>query len=75
MSVWGTLAKRYEAQPGQEPPPRKLLALDGGGGSLPKPRVKARSSGYAISSTTSEERAREPLSPRGWLAGCRPANC
>src|SRR5829696_1082979 len=31
MSVWGTLAKRYEAQPGQEPPPRKLLALDGGG--------------------------------------------
>jgi uncharacterized protein len=30
MSVWGTLAKRYEAQPGQEPP-RKLLALDGGG--------------------------------------------
>src|SRR5215204_1871227 len=31
MSVWGALAERYEVQPGEEPPPRKLLALDGGG--------------------------------------------
>jgi hypothetical protein len=31
MSVWGTLAERYEVRPGVEPPPRKLLALDGGG--------------------------------------------
>lgn len=31
MSVWDTLAKRYEVRPGEEPPPRKLLALDGGG--------------------------------------------
>jgi uncharacterized protein len=31
MSVWGSLAERYEVQPGEEPPPRKLLALDGGG--------------------------------------------
>ncbi|HEV2706896.1 MAG TPA: patatin-like phospholipase family protein [Pyrinomonadaceae bacterium] len=31
MSVWGALAERYETRPGEEPPPRKLLALDGGG--------------------------------------------
>src|SRR5436305_969994 len=31
MSVWGSLAERYEVKPGEEPPPRKLLALDGGG--------------------------------------------
>jgi hypothetical protein len=31
VSVWGALAERYEVQPGVEPPPRKLLALDGGG--------------------------------------------
>ena len=31
MSVWGTLTGRYEGQPGEESPPRKLLALDGGG--------------------------------------------
>ncbi len=31
MSVWGRLAERYEIKPGKEPPPRKLLALDGGG--------------------------------------------
>lgn len=31
MSVWDTLAERYEVRPGEEPPPRKLLALDGGG--------------------------------------------
>jgi len=31
MSVWGALAERYEVQLGKEPPPRKLLALDGGG--------------------------------------------
>lgn len=31
MSVWGALAERYEVQPGEEPPLRKLLALDGGG--------------------------------------------
>ena len=31
MSVWGSLAQRYEVKPGEEPPPRKLLALDGGG--------------------------------------------
>jgi len=31
MSDWGALAERYEVQPGEEPPPRKLLALDGGG--------------------------------------------
>jgi uncharacterized protein len=31
MSAWGALAERYEVQPGEEPPPRKLLALDGGG--------------------------------------------
>src|SRR5215208_3357322 len=31
MPAWGALAERYEIQPGEEPPPRKLLALDGGG--------------------------------------------
>jgi len=31
MSVWGALAERYEIRPGEEPPQRKLLALDGGG--------------------------------------------
>lgn len=31
MSVWGALAERYEVQLEEEPPPRKLLALDGGG--------------------------------------------
>jgi hypothetical protein len=31
MSAWGVLAERYEMRPGKEPPPRKLLALDGGG--------------------------------------------
>jgi uncharacterized protein len=31
VSVWGALAERYELQPGEESPPRKLLALDGGG--------------------------------------------
>ncbi len=31
MSVWGALAERFDVQPGEEPPPRKLLALDGGG--------------------------------------------
>jgi uncharacterized protein len=31
MSVWGALADKYEVKPGEEPPPRKLLALDGGG--------------------------------------------
>jgi patatin-like phospholipase len=31
MSAWGALAERYEIRPGKEPPPRKLLALDGGG--------------------------------------------
>ncbi|HEX8774054.1 MAG TPA: patatin-like phospholipase family protein [Pyrinomonadaceae bacterium] len=31
MSVWDTLAERYEVGPGREAPPRKLLALDGGG--------------------------------------------
>jgi hypothetical protein len=31
MSVWGALAERYENKPGEEPRPRKLLALDGGG--------------------------------------------
>jgi hypothetical protein len=31
VSVWGDLAERFDVQPGEEPPPRKLLALDGGG--------------------------------------------
>jgi uncharacterized protein len=31
VSVWGALAERYDLQPGEESPPRKLLALDGGG--------------------------------------------
>ena len=31
MSVWGSLAERYEVQPGDVQPPRRLLALDGGG--------------------------------------------
>jgi hypothetical protein len=31
MSVWDTLADRYEPKPGVGQPPRKLLALDGGG--------------------------------------------
>jgi uncharacterized protein len=31
MSVWGALAEKYEVKPGEELPPRKLLALDGGG--------------------------------------------
>ena len=31
MSVWGALAERYEVQPGEELPPRKLLALASGG--------------------------------------------
>lgn len=31
MSVWGHLAERYESRPAGEEPPRKLLALDGGG--------------------------------------------
>ena len=31
MSVWGALAERYDLQSGEESPPRKLLALDGGG--------------------------------------------
>jgi hypothetical protein len=31
MSVWGALAERYESKPGEDAPPRKLLALDGGG--------------------------------------------
>src|SRR5918995_2033722 len=89
MSVWGALAERYEVQPGEEPPPRKLLALDGGGIRgiltlevlLKIERLLAEATGEGEKfrlcdfSTTSEERAREPLSPRVWLAGCRPANC
>src|SRR5688572_18134917 len=30
MSIWGPLAERYDVLP-EEGPPRKLLALDGGG--------------------------------------------
>ncbi|HEX8653042.1 MAG TPA: patatin-like phospholipase family protein [Pyrinomonadaceae bacterium] len=31
MSAWGPLAERYEIKDGENLPPRKLLALDGGG--------------------------------------------